>query len=370
MEATRELERWAWVAVAVLPGMTGGCVRRLVEKFETPARLLEADHHQLREVAGSEPASRISNFGWRAAVAEQQTRAGAVGATLVLAGEPEYPAQLGAIPSAPPFLFVRGKVKDEDALAVAVVGSRQPTSYGVRSAERLAGDLAKRGITIVSGLARGIDSAAHLGALDSGGRTVAVLGSGVDVIYPPENRRLADQVAARGAIVSELPMGAPPLRAHFPLRNRTIAGLSLGTVVVEARERSGALITAGFSSELGREVFAVPGHITSEASRGTHRLIQDGAKLVQEWSDVVAELPDQWRRCLNAPIEGVEPRAAPAEDERRLLALLGGEPVHIEDLIEHSGIESGKVAALLLVLELRGWVRQLQGSRYIQLSPS
>lgn len=369
MKAAGDLERWAWVAVAALPGMTSARVRALLEEFETPARLLEAGLHRLRQALEPELASRISEFDWQAVVAEQQARAGAVGAELVLAEEPEYPVQIKAIPSAPPFLFVRGEIRDEDALAVAVVGSRRPTSYGIQTAERLAGDLAKRGITIVSGMARGIDSAAHVAALDAGGRTVAVLGSGADVIYPPENRRLADRIVARGAIVSELPMGAPPFPAHFPLRNRTIAGLSLGTVVVEARERSGALITAGFSGELGREVFAVPGSITSEASRGTHRLIQDGAKLIREWSDVVAELPDAWRRCLKAPTETVESGAAPDGDERRLLALLGEQPVHIGELIERSGIGSGKVAALLLTLELRGRVRQLQGSRYVQVSP-
>lgn len=369
METRSEPERWAWVAMALVPGMGSARSRALLEEFGSPAELFGAGRRRLREVVAPELAAGVEEFDWQKAMTEQQARARSVGATLVLAEEPDYPAQLRMIPAAPRFLFVRGNVIDEDAFAVAIVGARHTTSYGVRAAGQLAGDLGKRGLTIVSGFARGIDSAAHRGALDAGGRTVAVLGSGVDVIYPPENRRLVDRVVTHGAVVSQLPMGAPPLQAHFPLRNRTIAGLSLGTVVVEAAERSGALITAGFSGELGREVFAVPGNVTSELSRGTNRLIQDGAKLVQEWSDVVAELPDVWRRCLKTPDTSVEPAALPAGDEGRLLALLGGEPVHIEELIERSGIEPGRTAALLLTLELRGRVRQLQGHMYVQSNP-
>jgi DNA processing protein len=365
MENQSEWRRWSLAALATLPGVESAGGRALLEEFGSPAGLLKSDPGRLREIAGPELAARIAGFDWQKGIAGQQERAASVGAALVLAGEPGYPVQLRTIPGPPRFLFVRGEIRDEDALAVAIVGSRHATTYGVRVAERLAGDLASRGVTVVSGLARGADSAAHRGALNAGGRTLAVLGSGVDVIYPPENRKLAEQVAARGALVSQLPMGSPPFQAHFPLRNRTIAGLSLGTVVVEAAERSGALITAGCSGELGREVFAVPGNVTSDLSRGTNGLIQDGAKLVREWSDVVAELPEVWRRCLKAPVAAVETEA-PRGDEGRLLDLLGGEPVHIEELIERSGIGSGKTAALLLGLEIRGWVRQLEGKMYVQ----
>lgn len=311
------------------------------------------------------PKAWVGGYDPDGAVAEQRARAERVGARLVLLGDADYPAQLKAIPSPPPFLFVRGDIRAEDALAVAVVGARRATPYGLQVSERLAGDLAARGVTVVSGFARGVDTAAHRGALGAGGRTIAVLGSGVDVIYPPENRKLVARVVERGALVSQLPMGAPPLPEHFPLRNRTIAGLALGTVVVEAGERSGALITAGHAGELGREIFATPGNVTSEQSRGANRLIQDGAKLVQGWEDVVAELPEVWRRCL-APAPG-RPSAPPLEgDAGHLLALVDEGPLHAAELIERSGLPSGRAAALLVTLEVDGWIRQLPGKLYVR----
>lgn len=313
------------------------------------------------------PASRHDHSAdVEARAMEQRELACGVEARLILLGDEGYPTALGTIPAPPPFLLLRGELHAEDALALAIVGSRHATPYGLATAERLAFELAARGVTIVSGFARGIDTAAHRGALAAGGRTIAVLGSGMDVIYPPENRRLVPRVLERGALVSQFPMGTPALPAHFPLRNRTIAGLALGTVVVEAAERSGALITAGHAGELGREAFAVPGPITSEMSRGTNRLIQDGAKLVQGWEDVVAELPEPWRRCLKEPIGA--PASAPAleAEEERLLALVGSEPVHIDRLIDASGAPAGKTAALLLALELKGSVHQLPGKHYIR----
>src|SRR5438552_11121341 len=247
-------------------------------------------------------------------------------------GERNYPELLGAIPSPPP-RYVRGTSTADDALAVAIVGSRAATPYGVEVAERLAAQLAARGMTIVSGLARGIDAAAHRGALGAGGRTVAVLGCGIDLVYPPENRALACAVEAQGALVSQFAGSVPALPGHFPARNRTLAGLALGVVVVEAAERSGALITAGFAGDLGRETFAVPGRITSPTSAGTNRLIQDGAKLVTCWQDIVSELPEQWRRAvrgLSAP-PGAPHAPEPGSDEGRMLQLLApDEPQHIE----------------------------------------
>ncbi len=311
-------------------------------------------------------ASTLGAVDLSGAIADQRKHAERVGARLLLPGDSEYPVQLRTIPAPPSFLFVRGEVRDADALAVAVVGARQATPYGLRVSEQLAGDLAARGVTVVSGFARGVDTAAHRGALEAGGRTVAVLGSGVDVIYPPENRRFAARVIEHGALISQLPMGTPPLAPHFPVRNRTIAGLALGTVVVEASERSGALITAGHAGELGREVFAVPGSITSEASRGANRLIQDGAKLVQGWEDVVAELPERWRRCLVTPAPGGASAPPPEGEAGHLLALIGEGSVHAAELIERSGFPSGRAAALLVMLELQGWVRQLPGQFYVR----
>jgi DNA processing protein len=281
-----------------------------------------------------------------------------------------YPELLAAVPS-PPDLHVRGRLEPGDALAVAVVGTRRATAYGLSAAERLAFDLAARGITVVSGLARGIDTAAHRGARAAGGRTLAVLGSGVDVVYPPENRRLALQIERQGALLSQFAPGTPPLSFHFPARNRTLAGLALGVVVVEAPERSGALITAGFAADLGREVFAVPGPIGAQTSRGPHRLIQDGAKLVQDWMDIVAELPERWRRAVRAPLAAGDGAAWPADDseEGRVLALLSPEvPQHIEALIARSACAPARTPAALVALELGGWARQLEGQRWISVA--
>ena len=303
----------------------------------------------------------------------------------------EYPAPLREIPDAPEVLHVRGGLVREDALAVAVVGSRRATPYGLGVAEDIGAALASRGVTVVSGLARGIDSAAHSGALRAGGRTIAVLGCGVDVIYPPENRRLAEDIERRGALVSQFAPGTPPLAYHFPIRNRVIAGLALGVVVVEATEQSGALITARLAAELGREVMAVPGRVTSPQSRGTHALLKDGAALVEDWEDVIDALPTCWRACVKilAPhtahsrdhlahgqhadrhVEAQEGQDAQDHvqdhDRQRLLDAVGEDPITIDDVIEKSGLGSGRAAALLLELELEGRIRQIEGKRFVQV---
>ena len=298
-----------------------------------------------------------------------------VAAVCITRDEPSYPANLREIPSPPGHLWVRGRVEADDTLAIAIVGAREATPYGIGCAERLAADLAARGITIVSGLARGIDSAAHRGALRTGGRTIAVLGSGVDVIYPPENRRLAREIVESGAVVSQFPLGTPPLAGYFPVRNRLIAGLSLGVVVVEAAEKRGSLITAGLAGELGREVMAVPGPLTSLMSRGAHRLIQDGAALIQGWEDVVGQLPLRFRDQVKpvgagSPDRLVESQPAgngeAGDDESLvLLRVIGGEPVGIDQIIERSGLAAGRASALLMTLEIEGRIRQLEGKRFV-----
>ena len=278
-----------------------------------------------------------------------------------------YPALLATIPS-PPELDVRGAFEAGDALAIAIVGARQATTYGLEVAESLAAELAARGVTIVSGLARGIDTAAHRGALAAGGRTIAVLGSGIQRLYPPENRPLAEEIIGRGAVVSQFAPDAEPLPYHFPARNRTLAGLALGVVVVEAAERSGALITAGLAGELGREVFAVPGRITSPASRGAHGLLRDGARLVGHWSDIVAELSDPWRSMVADAGAERETRApvAPGSDEARMLEQLSvDDPQHIERLIARVDLDAARAGAALTTLELTGWARQLAGQRWV-----
>lgn len=300
-------------------------------------------------------------------------------------GDTAYPANLREIHAPPDRLYVRGSLAEDDALAVAIVGSRAATPYGLAVAERLGADLAARGVTVVSGLARGIDSAAHRGALRAGGRTIAVMGSGVDVIYPPENRPLAGQIEESGALVSQFEPGTRPLAGYFPARNRVIAGLSLGVVVVEAAEKSGSLITAGLAGELGREVMAVPGPLTSAQSVGAHRLIQDGAALIQGWEDVVSQLPLRWRDRVQPPRAGAAGSAdgsanrldhgqhADRHVEDRdegaglLLRIIGEEPVGIDGIIERSGMAVGRASALLVTLEVEGRIRQLDGKRFVQV---
>lgn len=359
-------ERWAWVALAMVREVTGRARRyHDLLSFGAPVDIFRAPRRVLVDVIGDQAATSLLAFDWRRAARDQAAAAAACDARLVLLGDGEYPASLRPIDLPPPFLLVRGEILRQDGLATAIVGSRRATPYGLRMAERLSGDLGVRGVTIVSGLARGIDTAAHQGALEAGGRTLAVLGSGVDVVYPPENRRLAAEIAEAGAVVSQFPMGTAPLPQHFPARNRLIAGLALGTVVVEAAERSGALITARCAGELGREVYAVPGNVAAAGSHGTNGLIQDGAKLVQGWEDVVAEWPREWRQALKTP-EPVAGTAAVAPVERALLALLGEDPIAVDAVVERSGLPSGQVSAGLTSLELRGLVRRIAGQHFVR----
>lgn len=276
-----------------------------------------------------------------------------------------YPALLNQIAS-PPALFWRGLAWQE-APAVAIVGSRQATPYGCAVAEELAADLADRGIVVVSGLARGIDAAAHRGCLRAGGITLAVLGCGLDVRYPPEHAALAEDIARSGALVSEFPPGTPPRAEHFPARNRIISGLTLGVVVVEAAERSGALITARLAAEQGREVFAVPGSIRGRQSAGAHRLIQDGAKLVQGVDDILDELPE---------LRGLHPRAhtrahagartpAPLPDpcDAQVLQVLDDNPMHVDTLVRACALPAAKVLERLTYLEMSGYIMRLDDHR-------
>jgi len=279
----------------------------------------------------------------------------------------DYPALLAATPL-PPTLWIRGALLDSDGLAIAIVGSRRATAYGVEVAEGLAADLAVRGVTIVSGLARGIDTAAHRGALAAGGRTIAVLGTGIDGRYPPENRGLADRIEANGALVSQFFPGTPPLAWNFPARNRTIAGLTLGVVVVEAAERSGALSTASAAADFGREVFAVPGRITSETAHGPHGLLRDGATLVRSWMDIVQELSSPWRSAVRDALDVIDtplPRAQTTDEVAVLAVLTTDEPQQIEHVIARCGLTPSRVGATLVSLELAGRARQLEGQRWV-----
>jgi DNA processing protein len=271
---------------------------------------------------------------------------------------------LAAIHSPPPILYLRGTIRPEDRVAIAIVGSRQASSYGCTIAEQISGALAERGVTIVSGMARGIDAAAHRGALRTAGRTIAVLGCGLGVTYPPEHTELADQIAAQGAVVSEFPIFTPPKPSHFPRRNRIISGLSRGVVVIEAGLDSGALITANYALEQGREVFAVPGQVTSRLSIGCHQLIKAGAKLAEGWEDIWEEI--ELQVTPRAPIQQdlIPARGTLEPEEILIVDALEAGSVQIDDLIGQAQLPAGQMASLLLSLMLKGIIEELPGKRF------
>ena len=279
--------------------------------------------------------------------------------------EPEYPENLREIYDPPLVLYVKGHLLPGDSQSVAVVGARKATGYGRTVAFTLSEDLVRHGVTVVSGLARGIDAYAHKGALDGGGRTVAVLGCGIDIAYPPENRSLQDRIEKNGAVLSEFPPGTAPMKHHFPARNRIIAGLSMGTVVVEAGLKSGALITAEFALNSGREVFAVPGNVMSELSRGPHRLIREGAKLVETANDVIKELKI-------APV-AEKPQALPMSlsyGEEQVLQLIPAEGKSVSEMVEESDMQPHMIMAQLSMMEIRGLVKKGPGNSYFRVIPS
>jgi DNA processing protein len=289
---------------------------------------------------------------------------------IVTLEDADYPQALRWIPEPPPVLYVWGTLQPEDSLALAVVGSRKPSPYGQAAAQRLSAALAQSGFTVVSGLARGIDSLAHQAVLHTGGRTIAVLGSGINVIYPPEHRRLYEAISRQGAVVSEFAFDTKPDRWNFPRRNRIISGLTLGTLVVEASEQSGSLHTARHALEQGREVFAVPGRIDVPSSRGTNNLIKRGAKLVEGIEDILDELPEAVRLAVRLPgtagtalasAAGVSMPTDLAADEACVLGLVAPEETHIEAIIQASALPAQVVASVLVTLELRGLVRQFPG---------
>ena len=333
--------------------------RRLLEAFGGIEPLVRATSRELCEVPGIGPmlAERIV-AAWRdeASVARELDRVERAGACLLTQEEAGYPAALRTIIDPPLAIYMKGAVTESDRVAVALVGARRASRYGLQCAGQLAYELALRGVTVVSGLARGIDAAAHEGALRADGRTLAVLGSGLSRLYPEEHRVLADRIAAHGAVLSEFPMEMAPLAHNFPRRNRLISGLSLGVVVVEAAQRSGSLITADCALEQGREVFAVPGPMTAVTSHGTHRLLKQGARLVTSVDDILEELR------LHP-----QPAAPPEASGQRILACLHHrDATSIDAVAARSGLPIAEVSAILLQLELQGLVNQRPGKRFVR----
>ncbi len=396
-----QLAQWReWLALRSVRGVGNVSFRMLLERFDSPQAVFAASVARLTD-AGFQPAvarAIVSFDQWGAVDAEleQIVRAGV---RLVTQADSEYPKNLTHIHDPPPFVYIRGSLEPQDQVAVAIVGARSASPYGRDVTRQLARDLAHRRVTVVSGLARGIDAEAHRAALEAGGRTIGVLGSGLDVLYPSEHRRLAQDMTQHGAVISEFALGSQPEAGNFPYRNRVISGLSLGTsprgtvrsgpgdrnrvisglslgtVVIEAAEKSGSLITARCALEQNREVFAVPGHITASRSRGPHDLIKQGAKLVESVEDILveiaptvpvrAEAQDGTGAVSGQP--GLSAIAALEPDEELLVKLFDGEPLHVNVLIARSGLGPARVLEVLLGLELKGMVSQLPGTHFTRV---
>jgi DNA processing protein len=356
-------EVFYWLALSLTPGIGSTLMRRLLDRFNTPEAVFHAPMKELSKIEGlgEKVVQEIRKGPLEKVVERELSLLREVGGRVITLKDEEYPKRLKDIYDPPALLYVRGELKKEDEFAISIVGSRKTTPYGRWFTEKVSQELARHGVTIVSGMARGIDSLAHWGAISGGGRTIAVLGCGVDVIYPSENRNLFAKMIDHGAILSEFPMGSPPEGGHFPRRNRIISGLSLGVVVVQASEKSGSLITAGYALEQGREVFAVPGNVGTESSRGTHRLIKEGAKLVESSEDILEEILPQWRGERETTPKVEIPRPDLTEEEKVLYELLSETPLHIDVMIRESRMDPGKVSSLLLNLELKGMVSQWPG---------
>ncbi|WJW75619.1 DNA-processing protein DprA [Thiohalobacter sp. IOR34] len=358
-----EEELLAWLRLWRAPGIGSATFRRLLD-LASPAELLAGPPAELppelREaLRRSDPGAAEADLRWREAP----------GRHILTLHDPAYPALLKEIPDPPPLLFVQGDPGWLSAPQLAVVGSRNPTAGGIQTARDFAACLARTGLLITSGLALGIDSAAHRGALQAGGATLAVTGTGPDRVYPARNRELAHSIAGQGALVTEFPPGTGPRPENFPRRNRIISGLSLGTLVVEAAPRSGSLITARLATEQGREVFAIPGSIHNPLARGCHALLRQGAKLVETAADILEELgPLAGTLQASATAAETAPQrdAGLSDDQQALLESLGYDPVSVDQLVERSGLTAEAVSSMLLILELDGYVSALSGGRYVR----
>jgi DNA processing protein len=378
-------EELHWLALRLIPGLGTRTAGKLIERFRTPLAVFRASRTELESAGASGGAAQsiASGCTFDDAVAQQE-KLTETSTVVVPIGDPRYPPLLREIFDPPVVLFARGRIELLQSLMFGVVGTRRPTPYGTAVTEHLGADLARAGLTIVSGMARGIDTAAHKAAIGAQGDTVAVLGCGVDVVYPAENRKLAGEIATRQLMISEFPMGSVAFPQNFPIRNRIISGMSVGILVVEGAQYSGSAITARLALDQGRELFAVPGNITSKASWGPNLLIKQGAKLVQDWNDVVVELPPDVRRQLieegrarlmggapatstGAPASVIEGPNSPIA--RKLLENLKVDSaIHLDSLMERlEEFSSSEMIATLFELEMLGMVKQLPGKNFVKV---
>lgn len=375
-------EQRDWLSLALAPGVGGTRMVKLLARFGTAGRVLQASEAELEEVVGPALARRLHTYREISEVDDQLERMRQYEAWVLSMDDAAYPLSLAEIYDPPLALWGRGTLEETDACAVAIVGTRHASEYGMRVAARLAGELAARGVTVVSGMAAGIDAAAHAAAIDAGGRTLAVLGNGVDIVFPAENASLMHRIAQHGAVLSPFPMGTKGFRGNFPIRNRIISGLTLGTVVIEAPPGSGALLTARDAAEQGRGVFAVPGPITHRNSLGPHALIKEGAKLVETVDDILVELnvPSAVRQLPASATPSTAsvpsaPAAAPAPVPRRapaklspvestVLGSLSPDGSFVDEIALVCRIPVSEALSTLTLLELKGLAQQFSGKRF------
>jgi DNA processing protein len=363
--------REALIALNLVEGVGPVRVRQLLEFFGDAPSILKASQQQLRAVRGigEETAAAIAEWEKSVDLAGELKRISDFGCRVITQDDAEYPALLREIYDPPVVLYVKGSLTERDKNSVAIVGSRQTTHYGIETARKLGYQLAYTGVTVVSGGARGIDTAAHQGALSGKGRTIAVLGTAINVVFPPENAELFERIAANGAVISQFPFNRNGDRQSFAIRNRIVAGMTLGAVVVEANLTSGALITANFATEYGRQVFAVPGRIDSPRSKGCHDLIKKGAKLCEGIEDILSEfeyLFPSSNRPPSAGETGVLPALELSESEQRVYAVLGKEELSIDDVIRQCGLPASATSVALFSLEMKKLVRQLPGKMFLR----
>ncbi|MDI3534741.1 MAG: processing protein [Thermosediminibacterales bacterium] len=356
-----------WVALSCIKGIGSQKFQMILKHFNSIKNFWHAEGHEVKEVFGMNQKICNTILKYRETINpdEEMDKINSMGVKVLTLNDEDYPCNLKNIYDPPPVLYVKGNLKKQDEISVAIVGSRKATVYGKVIAEKLARELSEYGITIVSGMAIGIDSCAHKGAISGNARTIAVLGTGIDIVYPRRNASLMQKIIEHGAVVTEFPLGTTPLPQNFPARNRIISGLSLGTIVVEASERSGALITADFALQQGREVFAVPGNVTSKYSTGCNRLIKQGAKLVEGVFDVLDELGIVYEKISNEIKDIAENKLN--DEEKEILEMISYQSSPVDSIIRHSRFSAGKVKAVLTSLEMKGLIRSLPGSSYIRI---
>lgn len=359
---------FTWIGLSSIPGVGRITFRKLVDRFGSPERALSASREELGKtgILSDKVATAIATFPWQEFAKNELEQAAAANVEIVTAGSSAYPERLRNMPDPPPYLYVKGTLRAGDCNAIAIVGTRKPTHYGIQVTRRIAADLSSAGYTIVSGMARGIDTEAHRGALAAGGRTIAVLGCGINVVYPPENKGLMEEIDRQehGAVVTENPFGTQPESGYFPARNRIISGLSLGTVIIEAAEDSGSLITAKYALEQGRKLYAVPGNIGSLTSKGTNSLIKQGAILIEGVEDILQNLRVQ--KQDTGPAVPPHPLPVLTPDEATVLCCITNEPKHIDVIMNESLAHPGKLSGVLINLELKGLAKQLPGKYFVR----